>query len=882
MTETSENDSISDLDELYRKYNTDPDSGLTTAEAKIRLAKFGPNALSVAKRSGFLSVLLREVREPMILILVVIGIVYSLIGSPTDAITILVIILIVVVIEAYNINRARKSIDALKSLTAPTAIALRDGLASQIGSRSVVPGDILLINAGQKIPADGRLTDSYNLKVDESSLTGESFPVSKDYNELGEMSGEISKKLVFSGSLVVNGTGRMIVTGTGRNTEIGKITGLVESVEDEETPLEKSMSRLSIYLAIGAIALSVIIPLIGFFERQPIDDMIITGLSLAFATLPEELPIVISVTLAIGAYALSKKNAIVRDLKSAETLGNVTVIATDKTGTLTENSMEVSHTYSNLQLRDGAELPYKELMDAALLGTGQLRPQSDNPETYMDPIEAATLSFAEKIGHPLNKLREEYGMIEEFGFDSNSKTASYIYGQGGNTSIYVTGAPEIVLDLSISISESGRVRVLTPSDRAAILMTVETLAESGERTIAVAYRTRVDPEMEKAHLESDLIFVGLFSFIDPPRREVREAVEKCQAAGIRVIMVTGDHPKTARQIADRVGINHSSRVVTGSELAKMSEAELVNALREASIFARISPEDKYRIVKALNSRGETVAVTGDGVNDAPALKTADIGISMGIRGTDAAREAADMVLADDNFATIVDAVREGRNIFYTLRKSVKYYLTVKFSLLLIFLVPLFLSVPFPFSPIQIIVVELFVDVAALSGFVTERNEADIIGMKSKHRSEKFMDMPMVRGIGLGSLGLTVSISLMYLYIYLGTGNLVEAQTAAFSTWVLCQVFLAQNLRTQDVPLLRRGFFSNRIIVAWGVGVVAALVTITLVPELQFILSTASLTAKDWFLILLASLISTFWMEIVKVIRFAGKKKEKVSNISDSL
>lgn len=880
MASSPESDSILSLEQLYKKYNTDPDRGLTNAEAMKRLAKYGPNVLSRTKNHGFLSVLLREVREPMIVILVVIGILYSLIGSPSDAVTILIIILIVVVIEAYNINRARKSIEALKSLSAPMAIALREGFASQIESRNVVPGDILIVKAGQKIPADGRLTDSYNLRVDESSLTGESFPVSKNYNHKSMENSGASGKLVFSGTLVVNGNCRMLATSTGKNTEIGKITGLVETVEDEDTPLEKSMNRLAFFLAIGAIALSILIPLIGYFENQPLDDMIITGLSLAFATLPEELPIVISVTLAIGAYALSKKNAIVRDLKSAETLGNVTVIATDKTGTLTENSMEVSHTFSNMSIRDRDEAPDESLMTAALLGTGQMRPKSNAPETYMDPIESATLMFAERMGFSTDKLKAQYRIVEEFGFDNNSKTASYIYSKGDRQSIYVTGAPEVILEHCESILENKTLRPIGAGDRKEVIRAVETLAESGERTLGVAFRADIEHGLDKVQLESMLTFVGLVSFIDPPRKEVREAVQKCQEAGIRVIMVTGDHPKTAGKIADSVGINHSSRVVTGSDLGNMNDTELASTLRDASIYARISPEDKYRIVQSLTAQGETVAVTGDGVNDAPALKTADIGISMGIRGADAAREAADMVLADDNFATIVDAVREGRNIFYTLRKSVKYYLTVKSALLMIFLVPLFLSVPFPFSPIQIIVVELFVDVAALSGFVTERNEADIVGIRGNHSRKNFMDLSMLSGIGYGSIGLTVSISLMYLYIYFGTGNLVESQTAAFSTWVLSQVFLAQNLRTEKVPLLRRGFFSNRVILAWGVGVIAALATITLVPELQFILSTASLTAGDWILILVASVLSTFWMEVVKVARFGFGKSGSTTSQDD--
>ncbi len=865
------------LGEILEKFSTDSETGLSQKEAADRLVKYGLNSLSERKKRGFVDVLLKEIREPMIVLLVVIGIIYSVLGNPSDAITIVVIVLIVVFLEVASIHRAGKSIQALKSLSSHSSVVIRNSSPVIVKSSTLVPGDIVILSPGDRIPADGRLTDSYNLKVDESSLTGESFPVGKSYSSDIVEGVNARPNLVFSGTLIVHGSGKMVVTGTGRNTELGKISGLVEEAEEAPTPLEESMSRLSYILAMVALAFSVAIPVIGYFEHQPLDTMIVTGLSLAFATLPEELPIVISVTLAAGAYALAKKNAIVRELRAAETLGNVTIIATDKTGTITENRMSIGHTFTLGNMLEGNDAPDPELLKSALLGTGNLESSSKSAVRYKDPMEVAVLQYSEGRAE-IDDLRKDYEVLEEFGFDDTSKTSSFVYKSDGTDYIYVTGAPEKILSFTDIVYEKGTLRQITDEDRTSIMSAVDSLSEKGERIIGVAYRRGIDPSREKKDLERHLTLVGLVSFVDPPRSDVKSAIEQCQKAGIRVIMITGDLPKTAREIANSVGINHSSNVILGSELAQMSEEEFENAMKDASIFARITPEDKYRIVKYLASSGEVVAVTGDGVNDSPALKTADIGISMGIRGTDAAKESSDMILTDDKFSTIVDAVREGKNIFFTLRKGVRYYLSVKLALVMVFIVPLFLSIPFPFSPIQIIVVELFVDVAALAGFVSERGERGLMDSKPAKRGKQFIDRSMTWGVALGAIGLFVGVTTIYLYTYFNTGSLVEAQTAAFSTWVISQVLLAQNLRTENEPLLSKGFFANRAILLWGLGVIMALAVITLFPDLQVILSTAYLTALDWALIVVVSILSTFWIEVVKIVRVWQGRSKRDTNL----
>lgn len=866
--------SKSNLEDLVTRLGTDLDSGLSTEQANNRLREFGPNVLAEAKKKGFFSVLLDEIKEPMIIILIVIALIYTLIGTPEDALTIVIIVMIVILLEVFNIRRAQNSMESLKNLTTLSSVVYRDGVTVEIKSRYLVPGDVVILSAGDRIPADGRLVDSYNVKVDESSLTGESFPVQKGFTLVSE-SNNIADlpNVVYSGTLMVQGTAEMVVTATGKSTEIGRISELVEEAEEVETPLEKSMDSMAFVLAFVAAFFSIFIPLVGYFEGQPVDLMIITGLSLAFATVPEELPIVISVTLAVGAYALSRKKAIVRNLRAAETLGNVTVIATDKTGTITENRMFVGHTYFDGDLRNANDPPEKNFTEISVLCTGTLLSDVRVSSKYKDPMEVAVLDYANRVDSGVEKLREKYEVIEEFGFDNRIKMSSNIYRENSSYSIYVSGAPEVIVEKSTSILKGDSENTISDEDRSRIYQQVDALTENGERIIAISYRKGVSPEGKREELERNLTFVGLISFIDPPRSEIKDAIQQCQNAGIRVIMLTGDHPKTARSIARSVGINHSGRTLTGEDLVRMDDELLSSELNQVSIFARITSEDKLRIVRLLESAGEIIAVTGDGVNDSPALQTAQIGISMGIRGTDVAKESSDMILMDDNFSTIVDAIGEGRKIFHTLRKGVRYYLTVKMSLVAIFMVPLLLSIPFPFSPIQIIVIELFMDVAALGGFVSERGEVGLMRKPPRGKESKFMDSSMRNGIVFGSAGLVISVLSLYLYSYYISGNVVEAQTAAFATWVLSQVFLAQNLRTENEPVLRRGFFSNRIIVLWGIGVIAALAIITVFPDLQVLLSTASLTVSDWILIIVASVASTFWMEVMKLVKYGLKKRK---------
>lgn len=872
--------SVMGIRDLEMDLDTDRLLGLSNAEAGKRLTFYGLNVLSESKPQGFLTVLLREIREPMIMLLVVIAIVYSILGDPRDSVVIVVIVFLVVIIEAYNVNRARRSIQALKELTKPTTMVYRDGKIERERTSSIVPGDLVVLTSGERIPADGRLTETYGLKVDEASLTGESFPVAKDVESIpvSEHIADLTN-MVFSGTLVVQGSGRMIVSSTGKFTEIGRISELVEEVKDVETPLGRAMKGLTAVLAVIAIGFSIAVPLVGFIQGSSLNTMILTGLSMAFATVPEELPVLISITLAIGAYSLSKHNAVVKDLKAAETLGSVNVIATDKTGTITENRMSVGHLYADNHVMNGGNKANSDIVGKAVLASGTLMFELREPTSHRDPMEIAIFQYSNEVGMDIGNLRKEYKPIDEYSFDNRIKLSSYLYETKNQQKIlFVSGAPEVVLARSVNYTESdNRAFPLDGAKREKIIGVMEDISAMGERIIAIASRDIAEYSDDRNLMEKELTFQGMVSFIDPPRKEIKKAIQECQNAGIRVIMLTGDHPKTARTIADAVGIDGTGNVITGSELSDISDEELTRRIQKTSVFARITSEDKFRIVQLLRKSGNTVAVTGDGVNDSPALQNAEIGIAMGIRGTEVAKEASDMILLDDDFSTIVEAVHQGREILYTLRKSVKYEISIKIALVMILMIPLLLVIPFPFSPIQIIVMELLMDVAALGGFLYEREEAGLMQQPPRESGMSFLNRSMTISILLSSTGILLAVTGIYLYILYSTGFLLRAQTAAFSTWILSQVFLAHNLRTEKEPVFHKGILSNRVILLWGIFIVAALVLITVFPSLQILLHTSYLTYNDWILIIILSIASSFWMEGVKTMRYIRKRHRSRTN-----
>lgn len=855
---------------------SDPDRGLTDQEAATRLNRYGKNTLVQEKEIRFLDILKEEITEPMILLLLAIGVVYSVLGvvtgdGLTDAATIIVIIILLVLAEVWNEYRAKRSISSLRSLAPPTATVLRNGQPVEVQTAMLVPGDVLILKVGQRIPADARIIEAFGLEVDESSLTGESFPASKDASTVLPQETRVTDQtnMVFTGTVVTRGRAKAIVTDTGIGTELGRISGITKAAKEPKTALQLAMKQLSKTLVWVAVFFAILIPALayvrGISSTAPLSpgEAVLYGLSLAFVVIPEELPIIITMVLGVGSIVLSRKGAIVKRLRAAETLGNVTIIATDKTGTLTENKMRVEHLYFDGSIRASGE--FKENEKAALR-TAFLASDAASASSQSNPMSKAILERLKQSGVDAQTLTESWVLKSELSFNGNRKLASYIYQYGNSTVALSSGAPERILQRSTRILLEGQETQLTDALRLEASKAVAKMAHGGERLLAFGYH-RITAETPSQEIEQELVLVGIVGFIDPPRREVLEAIRNCQQAGIRVIMITGDHPETARAIAGQVGISNL-KVLAGAEMATMTDAELKRALKITHVFARTTPEDKLRIVKLLKETGEVVAVTGDGINDAPALKEAHIGIAMGIRGTDVAKEASSMILTDDNFATIETAVSEGRRLYSNLRKGVRYYLACKVALVSIFLVPIILGIPLPFAPIQIIVLELFMDLAASATFVAEPQEKGTMKKPPADPAQKFMDKTMLRPLIIGALSLFIAVTITYLFAYYTNPDVTYARTVAFATWMLGHIFLALNFRSENTPLLKQGILTNKVMLLWALLVVIVLVVGTVLPFTQTALQITSLTGVDWVIVAVVAFAATFWMELKKM--YTGK------------
>ncbi len=865
-------------DQACAAQRTPAASGLTDAEVEQRLAAAGLNRLRAERRESLVEAIAEELREPMILLLLATAVVYAVVGSVEDALTIFVIILVVIGVEIFNERRAESALAGLRRLAEPTALVQRDGAPQDVPVERLVPGDLLLLREGQRVPADARLLDSYGLLVDESPLTGESIAVEKDATVVLSEDTPLAERgnMVYTGSVITRGHGTALVIATGMGTELGRIAALAAGVREPRTPLQVAMRELTGWLVWLALGFSVLVPLLGWLMvGQPLQQMLLTALSLAFATIPEELPILITIVLALGSYRLSRQHAIVKRLRAAETLSAVTVIATDKTGTLTENHMSVTAVAPEDQrarlLEIGAlcsdavaRADRAEAVDRAGAATAA-------SDFLGDPMEVALLEAARATGLNVAALRARYPVWQEFPFDSVRKRMSVVCGSdAGARWVAVKGAPEFVLARSTQWQRGPAVEPLASADQAALRDEAASMMERGLRVVACATKqlpTEVGSSpLSQEEAESDLTFVGLVGLADPPRPEVASAISACQGAGIHVLMVTGDHADTARAIAHQVNLGGDGRLLTGAELDAMSDDVLREQAQSVSIVARATPEHKLRIVKAFQARGERVAVTGDGINDAPALAAADIGIAMGETGTDVAREAAGIVLADDNFATITHAVKEGRLLFANLTKAIRFYLAVKVALIATTLLPVLLLIPVPFSPVQIIVTELFMDLATSATFTTERAEADLMRQPPRDPRRPFMDRSMVSSIVFAAGGLFAAVATVYLVTWYSGVGLGEARTAAFVTWRLGHALLALHLRSERQPLLRLGVFSNRPMVVWLAASILLALALTFVPVIQARLNTTGLTPAEWGGAIVAALLGTSWIEVVKLIR----------------
>lgn len=850
-------------EETITKLGTNVSEGLTDNEALERYHHVGPNCLTEAKRDSFWKEFLEELREPMVLLLLATGILYAFLGELGDAIMIFFVILTLNTIEVINEQRAKKAISALRKLAEPTASVLRAGSTVEVPAEQIVPGDVILIQAGRRVPADARLLTAYGVTIDESSLTGESVPVEKGSETILAEEVPLAERsnLIYAGTLVTRGRCSAVVTGTGMTTELGHIAGLSRQIREPRTPLQNTMTEITRWMVWLALGFSVLVPALGIWlSHLPFKTMLLTGLSLAFATIPEELPIIITLVLSLGGYRLSKQHAIVKRLKAVETLGSVTVIATDKTGTLTENRMEVQ-TVSPAENR-------MEILTIGMLCSDAV-PGEDG--FTGDPLETALLREGQRNGMDVSVMRVTSQLLNEFTFDNSRKLMSVVrtahpsQGENGHGWIAAKGAPESVLKISTHRWTPIGPTTLTNAAREAIMEEAAHMAENGLRMLAFAEKESPNVHLNQAEAESDLVFVGLVGLADLPRAGVKAAISDCRRAGIRTVMITGDHPKTACAIGEQVGLDGNSPILTGTELDTLDDEALSDVLQHVSIFARTTPEHKLRIVTALQQCGECVAVTGDGINDAPALVAADIGVAMGETGSDVARESADLVLADDNYITIVNAVREGRALFETLKKAVRYYLACKVALVSITLLAVLLRVPVPFAPIQIILMELFMDLAAAAAFVAEPADEKLMDRPPRDPKAAFMDKPMIGSILRSAIGLFAAVSAVYLYTWYSGAGQQTAQTAAFVAWLLGHVLLAFNLRSEKYALFQIGIFSNRLMISWGIGALVFALIATFITPVYPILKTSILSGQQWALILAAVLLGTFWIDIRKII-----------------
>lgn len=868
--------------EVCAQLATDPKSGLTDDEARRRLDEDGYNEFAKKKPKSLIVKFLEQFKSFMIIVLLVAAVISGVVGAMegegfTDAIIILAIVVLNAVIGVAQELKAEKSLEALEKLSAPFSKVVRSGQVVTVPSRELVRGDLVVIETGDLVPADMRLTDAVNLKIQEASLTGESLaedkntePVDAD-TPLGDRTG-----MAYSSTLVSYGRGSGIVVATGMATEVGKIAGMIQSVPDMKTPLQKKIDQLGKYLGIGALAICILIFIIGVIEGRDIVDMFMTAVSLAAAAIPEGLPAVSTIVLAIGVQRLAKKNAIVRHLPSVETLGSTSVICSDKTGTLTQNRMTIVKLYTDGKLTDASTEPDPDqqmLMRAAILANdGKLARKGDSWETTGDPTETAFIDLGLKAGLNKNELDGEAERVAEVPFDSDRKMMSTVNRNKDGLTVYVKGGLDELLARSTHILINGREEKLTDNAKKDIARANTAMAESALRVLGAAYR-KIDklPAVATSEtLERDLVFIGMVGIIDPPREEVRAAVERCREAGIKPVMITGDHLVTASAIAHALDImREGERAMTGTELAAVPEKRLAAEVEDISVYARVSPEHKVRIVKAFQDKGYVVAMTGDGVNDAPALKLADIGVAMGITGTDVSKEAADVVLADDNFATIVTAVEEGRRIYDNILKAIQFLLSTNIGEVLVIFVAILANWPTPLLPIQILWINLVTDSLPALALSVDPADPDVMRRKPIPANKSilggsFLARIVLQGVMIGGLTLIA--------FRIGMQTSVEtAQTMTFAVLAFAQITHSLNVRSERHSAFRT-MFNNRMLLGALAVVLTMMLVVIEIPHLHDVFHLAPLSQTHWWWIVGLSLAPLPIVEIVKgFVRLSNRK-----------
>ena len=867
-------------DEVLSELETDQTRGLTGQQARERLETHGPNALEGAKKESLVKRFLGQMKDPMILVLLAAAVLSLISTGGEDWVEAVIILVIVVVNACISISQedsAEKALEALQKMSAPLAKVFRDGEMTRLETAQLVPGDIIVLEAGDLVPADARILACANLKADESAMTGESVPVNKaavdslpEETVLGDR-----KNMVISSTVITNGRATCVVTATGMDTEVGRIAKMLTDQGDTTTPLQRKMGEISKTLSFVCLAVCAVMFGVGILYRHEILDMFMSAVSLAVAAIPEGLPAIVTIVLALGVQRMVKHNAIVKTLPAVETLGCAGVICSDKTGTLTQNRMTVVEVWSEGENGRRDALLIGSLCNDTVLTRGE----DGKPRTAGDPTETAFVDAALKEGMDKNSLESQMPRTAELPFDSERKLMSTVHPVGGRLRVMVKGAPDVLLGRCTHILSGAAPADMTAADARRVSDANAAMAERALRVLGCAYKDidALPGELSTQTLESGLTFVGLVGMIDPPRMEVKDAVAECYAAGIRPVMITGDHKLTAVAIAKELDIfRPGDLAITGEDLDFMPQEMLEQEVEKFAVYARVSPEHKMRIVKAWQKRGQVVAMTGDGVNDAPALKVADIGCAMGITGTDVAKGAADMILTDDNFATIVHAVEQGRGIYSNIKKAIHYLLSCNIGeIITLFLATVFNFHQDPLVPVQLLWLNLVTDSLPALALGMEPVEEGVMREKPRAADESLFNKKFsIRLAWQGIMVGLVTLTAYYLGEYiLSDPNLADAtaNTMAFATLTMCQLFHAFDVRSEDQSIFHIGILSNPAMnKAFVVGMILQL-AVLLIPPLMSVFNVCALTAPEWGVVLGLSILPLIVCEIEKAIRRAVRK-----------
>ena len=819
--------------ELFRELDCRAE-GLTAAEARQRLETYGPNELRSGGKKSAARVFLEQFKDFLVVILILAAAVSAALGDGESALVILAVITMNAVLGTVQTVKAAASLDSLKRMSAPTAKVLRDSHVARIPGREVVPGDVVVLEAGDSVCADGRLLESASLKCAESALTGESLPVEKDVEPIrGEAALGDRKNMVFSGGFVTYGRGRFLVTATGMDTEMGKIAALLKGTEAKKTPLQISLDQFGRRLS--AIILAVCAVLFGVSvvaRHENVMNAFLFAVALAVAAIPEALSSIVTIVLSFGTRKMAKENAVIRKLQAVEGLGSVSVICSDKTGTLTQNRMTVRKLYIVGRVIDAADANFSDPIQEPLLRSAQLCNDAtvDDGGEVGDPTETALVRLGEDHGFDEEATRARWPRLAEIPFDSDRKLMSTVHEMTGGRLMVTKGAVDVLLDRCI----------LSPAERAAVEQANEAFSKEGLRVLAFACR-RIDRETVNLADENGLDFLGLIAMMDPPRQESKQAVAECVAAGIRPVMITGDHKVTAASIAREIGIlTDDTQAVEGTVLDSINDEELKDYVPRVSVYARVTPEHKIRIVRAWQARGALVAMTGDGVNDAPALRQADIGVAMGVTGTEVAKDAAGMVLADDNFATIVQAVKNGRNVYANIKKAIQFLLSGNMAGILTVLYASLMGLPVPFAAVHLLFINLLTDSLPAIALGLEPHRDEVMGEKPRPRDEGILTRPFLAGVVVEGLVIALAIIAAF-HIGLRHDEAVGS-TMAFATLCLSRLFHGFNCKAEGPVLLTKRFWDNRwLLGAFAVGA-ALLGAVLLVPALEPLFRAAKLSA----------------------------------------